>query len=163
MDRLSRLSIAVVAALLPGAVSAQEIVHHRIPDSDVPISQAVEVPDGRAVVFLSSFGPAPSDKTPGQPGDTKVQTIAVLKRIEEALARLALTHADVVKMQVFLVGDPRKGNRMDVAGFTDGYRQFYGTPAQPNTPARSLVQVAGLVNAGWLVQIEVTAVRPKAR
>jgi enamine deaminase RidA (YjgF/YER057c/UK114 family) len=31
---------------------------------------------------------------------------------------------------------------------------------QPNFPARSTMQVAGPVNPGWLVKIEVTAVRP---
>jgi enamine deaminase RidA (YjgF/YER057c/UK114 family) len=165
MIRLPRLLAALSVSLLAGAASAQEVVHHRVPDSDVPISQAVEIPDGRALVFLSSFGPFPFDgkQAAAPPGDTKAQTVAVLKRIEDSLARLALTHADVVKMQVFLVADPKKGGKIDLAGFTEGYRQFYGTPAQPNLPTRSLVQVAGLVNPGWLVQIEVTAVRPKAR
>jgi enamine deaminase RidA (YjgF/YER057c/UK114 family) len=42
----------------------------------------------------------------------------------------------------------------------EGYTQFFGTEAQPNLPARSVVQVAGLANPGFLVEIEVTAVRP---
>jgi enamine deaminase RidA (YjgF/YER057c/UK114 family) len=42
----------------------------------------------------------------------------------------------------------------------EGYRQFYGTAAQPNLPARSALQVAALANPGYLVEIEVTAVRP---
>ena len=63
-------------------------------------------------------------------------------------------------MQVFLVADPGKENRMDFAGFMEGYTQFFGTPQQPNLPARSVMAVAGLVNPGWLVEIEVTAVRP---
>jgi enamine deaminase RidA (YjgF/YER057c/UK114 family) len=42
----------------------------------------------------------------------------------------------------------------------EGYRQFFGTPQQPNLPSRSAMQVAALVNPGWLVEIEVTAVRP---
>ena len=165
MIRLPRLLAALSVLLVAGAAAAQEVVHHRVPGSDVPISQAVEIPDGRALVFLSSFGPFPSDDkhASAHPGDTKAQTVAVLKRIEDALARIALTHADVVKMQVFLVADPKKGGKSDLAGFTEGYKQFYGTPAQPNLPARSLVQVAGLVNPAWLVQIEVTAVRPRAR
>jgi enamine deaminase RidA (YjgF/YER057c/UK114 family) len=44
----------------------------------------------------------------------------------------------------------------------EAYSQFFGTPAQPNLPARSTVQVAGLVTPGMLVEIEVNlAKRPK--
>jgi enamine deaminase RidA (YjgF/YER057c/UK114 family) len=71
-----------------------------------------------------------------------------------------LTMKDVVKMQAFLVADPAKENRMDFAGFMEGYTQFFGTAEQPNLPSRSVMAVAGLVNPGWLVEIEVTAVRP---
>ena len=46
---------------------------------------------------------------------------------------------------------------MDFAGMMRGYRALFGTPAQPNKPARSTMQVAGLVDPGWLVEIEVTA------
>ena len=48
---------------------------------------------------------------------------------------------------------------MDFAGLMESYRQFFGTAEQPNLPARSTVKVAGLANPGWLVEIEVTAVR----
>ena len=50
--------------------------------------------------------------------------------------------------------------QVDFAGFMEGYTQFLGTPQQPNLPVRSVVQVAALANPGWLVEIEVTAVRP---
>ena len=39
---------------------------------------------------------------------------------------------DVVKMQVFLVGDPSKDGKMDFKGFMEGYTQFFGTKEQPN-------------------------------
>ena len=68
--------------------------------------------------------------------------------------------SDVIKMQVFLVGDPANDGHMDFAGFMEGYVKFFGTEAQPNLPSRSVVQVAGLANPGVLVEIEVTAVRP---
>jgi enamine deaminase RidA (YjgF/YER057c/UK114 family) len=48
---------------------------------------------------------------------------------------------------------------MDFAGFMEGYNLYFGTKAQPNLPARSTMQVAALVNPGFLVEIEVTAVR----
>jgi enamine deaminase RidA (YjgF/YER057c/UK114 family) len=40
------------------------------------------------------------------------------------------------------------------------YREFVGTEAQPMRPARSTMQVAGLVDPGWLVEIELTAAAP---
>ena len=93
-------------------------------------------------------------------GDTKQQTVGALTMIQSALERLHLTMADVVKMQVFLVGDAAKGGKMDFEGFMQGYTQFFGTPAQPHLPVRSAMQVAALANPGYLVEIEVTAVRP---
>ena len=67
---------------------------------------------------------------------------------------------DVVTRTVFLVGDPATGGRMDFAGLMEAYREQFGTAAQPNLPTRSAVQVSALANPGWLVEIEVTAVRP---
>lgn len=85
----------------------------------------------------------------------------MLDGIEENLHSLNLTMGDVVKMQVFLVGDPKLDGKMDFAGFMKGYKQYFGTAEQPNLPARSAFQIAALANPGWLVEIEVTAVRPK--
>ena len=91
-------------------------------------------------------------------GDTRTQTVGVLSRIQEVLKGMGLGMGDVVKMQVFLVGDPGKNGKADIAGFMEGYTQFFGGP-QPNLPARAVVQVAGLSNAGWLVEIEVVAAK----
>jgi enamine deaminase RidA (YjgF/YER057c/UK114 family) len=102
---------------------------------------------------------APRDSPAAYGGDTRSQTIGTLRGIEATLTRLGLGMGDVVRMQVFLVGDPARGGRMDFDGFMQGYREFFGTPAQPNLPVRSVVQVAGLVNPGWLVEIEVSAIR----
>jgi enamine deaminase RidA (YjgF/YER057c/UK114 family) len=48
---------------------------------------------------------------------------------------------------------------MDFAGFMKAYTQYFGTPEQPNLPARSAVQVAGLAAPGMLVEIEVILAR----
>ena len=150
---------------LTAAASAQDVIRHRTPGSNFPIAAAVEVPAGKTVVYVSGMVPrvtnndAPRNSVAAF-GDTKAQTVSVLQAIGEALQRMNLTMKDVVKMQVFLVADPAKDNRMDFAGFMEGYTQFFGTPEQPNLPARSVMQVAGLVNPGWLIEIEVTAVRP---
>ncbi|CAM5650473.1 hypothetical protein MAUB1S_11270 [Mycolicibacterium aubagnense] len=158
---------ALVAALMAmtGGAMAQDVVRHKIPNSDFPISQAVEVPAGKTTVYVSGAVPSVADEKAEKGslaayGDTKTQTVSVLKSIEKTLAGLDLKMGDVVKMQVFLVGDPGKGGKMDFGGFMEGYTQFFGTKEQPNLPTRSVFQVAGLAAPGFLVEIEVTAVRP---
>lgn len=154
----------VMSWLLVPQQSSAQVVRHPIPDSDFPIAQAVEIPRSATLIYVS--GQVPSVVNASAPrnsieafGDTKAQTITVLEKIQGILTSLGLTMADVVKMQVFLVGDPGNGGKMDFAGFMEGYTQFFGTATQPNLPARSTMQVSGLVNPGWLVEIEVAAVR----
>jgi enamine deaminase RidA (YjgF/YER057c/UK114 family) len=123
------------------------------------------VPAGKTLVYLSgTVPPVIDDKaakdTPAAFGDTRTQTVGVLSSIAATLKSLGLSVGDVIRMQVYLVGDPARDGRMDFAGFMEAYRQFFGTAEQPNLPARSVLQVAGLANPGWLVEIEVAAVRP---
>lgn len=157
--------IALAAAILAAVpAAAQEVVRHRTPGSNFPIAMAVEVPAGATTVMVSGMVPAVSDANAPRNslaafGDTRAQTVSVLTRIEASLRSIGLSLADVVRMQVFLVGDPGRGGRMDFEGFMAAYTEYFGTAAQPNLPARSVMQVAGLVNPGWLVEIEVTAVR----
>jgi enamine deaminase RidA (YjgF/YER057c/UK114 family) len=86
----------------------------------------------------------------------KTQTVGVLNRIKGILEGLGLSMGDVVKMQVFLVHTPSAP--MDFKAFMEGYTQFFGG-SQPNLPARSVVGVASLANPGFLVEIEVIAVK----
>jgi enamine deaminase RidA (YjgF/YER057c/UK114 family) len=159
---------AILASVLFAAMApafAADVVRHKIPNSTFPISSAVEVPAGKTLVFLSGVVPPVADAnaakdSPQAYGDTKTQTVGVLTSIEKQLKGMGLSMGDVVKMQVFLVGDPDKGGRMDFAGFMSAYTRYFGTKEQPNLPARSAMQVAGLANPGFLVEIEVIAVRP---
>ena len=77
------------------------------------------------------------------------------------MARLNMSFADVVQLRVFLVGDPDKDGKMDFAGLQAGYTQFFGTKEQPNLPARTTVQVAGLAGPGLLVEIDAVAAKPQ--
>ncbi|MGY3229553.1 enamine deaminase RidA (YjgF/YER057c/UK114 family) [Luteibacter sp. HA06] len=162
---LKRIAFAPLMLMAAMPAFAADVVRHKIPNSTFPISAAVEVPAGKTLVFLSGAVPpvadtnAPKD-TPAAYGDTRTQTVGVLTSIDKQLKGMGLSLGDVVKMQVFLVGDPAKGGKMDFAGFMAGYTQFFGTPAQPNLPSRSAMQVAGLASPNFLVEIEVTAVRP---
>lgn len=157
-----RVAAAVAAALvLMSSAGAAEVVRHPLPGgSKFPIARAVEVPAGKTIYFHSGITPAPlnakaAEGSPEYWGDTQTQTMSVFGRIKESLDTLGLGFKDVVAMTVYLVGDPAKGGKMDFAGFMSAYTQFFGTKEQPNLPARSTVQVAGLVAPGMLVEIEV--------
>ncbi|GAA0599721.1 RidA family protein [Paenochrobactrum glaciei] len=165
MKNLTAAAVCALGVMLSGQAFAQDVIRHKAPGSTFPIAQAVEVPAGKTTVYLSGAVPTVVDEkaeknTIAAYGDTKSQTETVLKSIEKSLASLDLKMSDVIKMQVFLVGDPEKGGKMDFAGFMEGYTQFFGTEAQPNLPSRSVMQVAALASPAWLVEIEVTAVRP---
>lgn len=146
-----------------GNALAEDVVRHPIPNSDFPILQAVEVPADKAMVYLSGTVPSVinEDADPNSVeafGTTEEQTVTVMNRIEAQLEGLGLGVGDIIKMQAFLVAP--EGETVDFQGFMDGYTQFFGTEEQPNLPVRSAMVVDALVNPGWLVELEVTAVRP---
>ncbi|MEX0618326.1 MAG: RidA family protein [Pseudohongiellaceae bacterium] len=151
----------------PGIFVHADVTRHPLPGgSTFPISQAVEISSG-SLVYFSGTTPAPVDATatrgtPAYYGDTETQTVSVFNRIQTNLENLGLGLGDVVKMTVFLVGDPALDNRMDFDGFMAGYTRFFGTEEQPALPSRSAVQVAGLVSPLMFVEVEVVAVRDTA-
>lgn len=165
LSRSLRLPL-LTALLLPLAAQAADVVRVPIPGSDFPIAAAVEVPAGKATIYLS--GKVPAVTNPAAPkdsveafGDVKTQTISVLTQIQKQLEGMGLGMKDVVKMQAFLVGGPETGGKMDFKGFMEGYTQFFGKDAkQMNLPARSAFQIAALGNPGMRIEIEVIAVRP---
>ncbi len=162
---ISLLAVGLLIGSLKGTLA--QVIRNPIPDSDFPISQSVSVPPESTLVYVSGQVPSIVDDS-AKPdsiaafGDTKTQTVNVLEEIQSILESLDLTMGDVVKMQAFLVGDPDNGGQMDFGGFMEGYTQFFGTETQPNLPARSAMQIAGLVNPGWLVEIEVVAVQSQS-
>jgi enamine deaminase RidA (YjgF/YER057c/UK114 family) len=165
---LAALSICAAFGSAHAAAPKADIVRHKIPGSDFPIALAVTIPPTATIHFISGQVPAVVNKdvagdTLEAFGDTKTQTETVLKKIKEILQGMKLDMSDVVKMQVFLVGDPAKGGKADTKGFMEAYTQYFGATAQPapqlNLPARAVVQVAGLSNPGWLVEIEVVAAK----
>jgi enamine deaminase RidA (YjgF/YER057c/UK114 family) len=152
--------VATTLAFMSSAGAAEVVRHSLLGGSKFPIARAVEVPAGTKIIFHSGITPAPRDPkaVEGSPeywGDTQTQAMSAFGRIKESLDSLGLGFKDVVAMTVYLVGDPAKAGRMDFAGFMAAYSQFFGTKEQPNLPARSTVQVAGLVAPGMLVEIEV--------
>ena len=164
MNAQQFVGAAIFAVVLTTAANAAEIIRHKIPGSDFPIALAVEIPTDAKVVNLS--GALPSVINTDAPkgsieayGTVEEQTISTLSNIQRTLESLELEMGDVIKMQVFMVGDPASGGKMDFGGFMNGYRKFFGTADQPNLPTRSVFQVAGLASSGALIEIEVVAIR----
>jgi enamine deaminase RidA (YjgF/YER057c/UK114 family) len=142
------------AALAAPAVAAPEIVRGGAPAAPIAGIVVVKGVGGVDVAYQSGIPGAAAA------GDTKAQTIDSLTKLAASLKTQGFGFGDVVMMRVYLVGDPSMGGKMDFAGMMEGYKMFFGTPEQPNKPARVTVQVAGLAAPGSLVEIEVQAVRP---
>lgn len=146
------------------AVHGDPITRTFNPAVPIPIATSVAVPGGSDIVFLSGILPAVANAdapagTPDAYGDTNTQARSVLARLEAALAAEGLTFADVVSVRVFLIGDARLDGRMDFAGLNAAFSEHFGTEAQPNRPARTVIQVVGLPAPGALVEIDLIAAR----
>jgi len=153
--RLPAFAALLACATLAGtSASALEIVRGGNPAS--PIAGIVVVKDVGGVDIAYQSG-IPGD---AKAGDTKAQTIDSLTKIEASLKSQGFTMGDVVMMRVALVGDPAMGGKMDFPGMMAGYKMFFGTPEQPNKPARITTQIAALGAPGSMVEIEVQAVKP---
>ena len=156
------IGLTLLSAYASNAL-AEDTIRHPIPNSDFPILQAVEVPADKTMVYLSGTVPSVINEAADPNsieafGTIEEQTVTVMSRIEAQLESLGLGVGDIIKMQAFLVAP--EGETVDFKGFMAGYTQFFGTEEQPNLPVRSAMVVDALVNPGWLVEIEVTAVRP---
>jgi len=130
-----------------------------------PISASVLVPANRASMWISGTTPPvlKADAPAGSReryGDTETQATGVLKNIEGQLAAQGLSMKDVVYMRAFLVPDPVKEHKIDVAGWNAAYTKVFGTATNPTKTARSTVGVTQLVNADFLIELEAFAVFP---
>ncbi|MET0374093.1 MAG: RidA family protein [Rhizorhabdus sp.] len=155
------------AALLTTPAAAQTVVKHASSPAGL-ILQSVTVKPGATTLYLSGQLAAPLDPTKKVPpaqlsiadfGDTRTQTLSVLGKIKAILAEHGFAMRDIVKLTVFVAGDPKLGGKMDFAGMNDGFKQYFGTAENPTTVARSTIQVAALAGPAYLVEIEATAAK----
>jgi enamine deaminase RidA (YjgF/YER057c/UK114 family) len=163
---MKTMNLMMAAALLavPCAMNAQVAVKHLQPNEKSPIANGVWAGDTLYLSGQLGSPVTPADPAKGTPavyGDTKTQATSALNKIQALLKEQGLDMKDVVKMTVFLAGDPAKDGKMDFAGLQGAYTQFFGTKDQPNKPARSAMQVAALASPTALVEIEVIAVKSK--
>ena len=115
--------------------------------------------------YLSGQLPSPSKaadratNTPAVWGNTNEQADNAFQKIVAALKEQGLGMGDVVMMRVYMVAAP--DGKLDFQGMNAAYNKYFGTADQPNKPARTTVQVAALVTAGALLEVEVQAARNK--
>jgi len=168
--RISVLQKQLVTAALvsvfstANAAHAEEIKRTGIPNSTFPISLTVSVPANSRLVFVSGTladvaDPAAPKGSIESYGNTQTQTTSILTKIDKLLAAEGLSLADVVKVNVFMVGDPKLDGKMDFNGLNAAYSQFFGSAAQPNKAVRTALQVAALPMPGGLIEIEATAAK----
>ncbi|SNT52543.1 Rid family hydrolase [Rhodococcoides kyotonense] len=144
-----------------------------------PTAMNDEAPEGSPESYIDtdqfSGGTLPDGVTV-----TEAQGIGVLKKIRDNLEDQGYSLEDVVTMRVFLDNAPGT-DRADYTGWNRAYRQFFantnldteetelvpmGTaePAAPiernsARPSRFALEVATLPVQGWLVEVEVDAVK----
>lgn len=161
---MKKMVLAAALIAVPSAMHAQVEVKHLQPNAGSPIANGVWAGDTLYLSGQLGSPVTPADTAKGTPavyGDTKTQAMSALNKIQTLLREQGLDMKDVVKMTVFLAGDPALGNKLDFAGLQAAYTQFFGTKDQPNKPARSAVQVAALAAPWALIEIEVIAVKGK--
>jgi len=161
-----RMKICLVAILVAlgcmTPAAAQSV--KRIQNEKSGIASGVWVGD---MFYMSGQLPTPTtpaDRAKGTPavyGNTQAQAESTFIKIQNLLKEQGLGMGDVVMMRVYMTADPAMDNKLDFAGMNAAYAKFFGTPDQPNKPARSTVQVAALVAAGALLEVEVQAARSK--
>jgi enamine deaminase RidA (YjgF/YER057c/UK114 family) len=151
--------VAAGGCLTPAA--AQSVKH--IQSTAGGIASGVWVGD---TFYLSGQLPTPitpADRAKGTPavyGTMQAQAESAFGKIQNLLKEQGLGMGDVVMMRVYMAADPAD-NKLDFAGMNAAYAKFFGTPDQPNKPARSALQVAALVAAGAFLEVEVQAARSK--
>ena len=116
-------------------------------ESIVGFSRAVRVGNQ---VFVAGTTAASGGK-PVTVGDPAAQTRAIFDTIEHALTEAGASFKDVVRTRVYLV---------DIAHF-DAVGKVHGEVFADIRPANTTLQIAGLPNPDWLVEIEAEAVVPK--
>jgi enamine deaminase RidA (YjgF/YER057c/UK114 family) len=165
MTRMRCVLMAAAWMAVSSGMWAQGLeVKHLQPNEKSPIANGVWAGDTLYLSGQLASPVTPADEAKGTPvvyGDTKTQALSALSKIQALLREQGLDMKDVVKMTVFMAGDPALGNKLDFAGFQAAYSQYFGTKEQPNKVARSAMQVAALAAPWALVEIEVIAVRQK--
>ncbi|HEU4458225.1 MAG TPA: RidA family protein [Methylibium sp.] len=114
-------------------------------EPQIGFSRAVRV---GSVVAVAGTAPVAPGGGVAAPGDLHGQTLRCLQIIEAALAEAGVPLANVIRTRVMLT---------DVSRWQEAARA-HGEVFGAIRPASTFVEVKGLIDPGWLVEIEADAV-----
>jgi len=163
---LKSLLIAAGALALGAAAPAHAQVTKIRSNPKALILDGAKVAAGTEIFYLSGQLASPIDPTKTMAtattiedyGDTKTQAISALGKIKKILAAQGYQMSDLVKLTLFIAPDPKLG-KLDFAGANAGFKEFFDTPDNPTTVARSAFQVAALAAPQFLIEIEAIAAK----
>ena len=115
----------------------------------------IKIPAGAETLYLSGSGA--SRKEDGSMGSMEEQTRSTFTNFKTTLEAEGWSMSDIVQVRAFAVAG--EYGLLDFDGFNRAYREFFGSEDNPLKPVRSFVQIEALVVPGWLVEIEIRAVR----
>lgn len=160
--------LVVTAGLMLATPASAQVTKFRSNPKSL-ILDGAKVSAGSDLLYLSGQLAAPL--VPGKPlsaastiedyGDTKTQAISALNKIKALLEAQGYKMSDLIKLTLFIAPDPKLG-KLDFAGANAGFKQFFDTPENPTTVARSAFQVAALAAPQFLIEIEAIAAKPHA-
>ena len=146
MSRVRTLLLPLILVLAAGALPAQRKTINLTPAANRPFSDAVLV--GDTLYLAGAMGRDAAGKFPDAFAD---EVRAALQHQSDVLKAGGMDIADVVKVTCFIA------DLKDYDEWNKVYREFF---KGPEMPARSTVQVAGLVQKGR-IEVEMIAVKRK--
>jgi enamine deaminase RidA (YjgF/YER057c/UK114 family) len=156
--KLFTLAAATLAMAIAAPAFAQNV--EKVGPAGGRILTAAKVKAGATTVYLSGNLASPIDPAkPTEFGDTKTQTISVLKKIKGLLEAQGMTMKDIVRMDAYLVAAPGMDGKMDFAGFNAGFAEFFNNAENPTTTTRTTMQISALAGPQFLVELTVIAAK----
>lgn len=110
-------------------------------------SQAVRIPGGSDLLYISGQGPQNASGATVGVGNMAAQAEQVFHNLETILAAHGATFANVIKATIYLT------DMAKLAEFNAVRAKFYGAAR----PASALLGVTTLVDPDWLVEVELVA------
>jgi len=117
-------------------------------EPQIGFSRAVRV---GPFVAVSGTAPIAPDGSVASPGDLYGQTKRCLEIISQAVAKAGLSMDDVIRTRVMLT---------DISRWKEAAKA-HGEAFGAIRPASTFVEVKGLIDRGWLVEIEADCVESK--